>query len=180
MKKVILFLCYFFIVANSFSQTSIFKGVVRDNASNGTVPGASVIDLSSNNGVVTDEKGNFSLITSSGKHRFVCSYIGMKKDTVELDLKDGETLVHNFVLNEVSKMLDIVVISAGKFEQNIEDVTVSMEVIRPKLAESRNSRNITDVLEQVPGLTILDGEPQAMRRRAVMHEDAERCCPACD
>ena len=37
---------------------------------------------------------------------------------------------------------------------------VSIEIIRPSLRESRNTPDTTEVLAQVPGVTILDGEPK--------------------
>jgi hypothetical protein len=51
-------------------------------------------------------------------------------------------------------------VSAGKFEQDYGRITVSMEVIKPQMIENRNTVNIDDVLQQTPGVSIVDGEPQ--------------------
>ena len=62
------------------------------------------------------------------------------------------------VLNEVSKKLDVVEISAGKFEQRIEETTVSMEVIKPQMIENKNTTEIQTAMEQIPGVNITDGQ----------------------
>jgi iron complex outermembrane receptor protein len=63
-------------------------------------------------------------------------------------------------LEENTEDLNLVVVSAGRYEQNIGEVTVSMEVIQPKLLEDKNVVNIDEILQQTPGVAIVDDEPQ--------------------
>ena len=44
-------------------------------------------------------------------------------------------------LRQSSEQLNTVVVSAGKFNQRLEETTVSMEVIKPSLIENKNSSN---------------------------------------
>ena len=44
-------------------------------------------------------------------------------------------------LDELAKELGVVVVSAGKFEQRIEEVTVSMQVIKPAIIEQSNDKD---------------------------------------
>ena len=46
----------------------------------------------------------------------------------------------------------------GKYEQKIEEITVSMEVIKPSLIENKNTTNIQTAMDQVPGVNITDGQ----------------------
>jgi len=155
------FLIFNFSFLISIGQTGYLKGNVKDSLSKETIPGANVF-LSENKskGIVSDINGNYLLEIPVGTHQIVCSYIGMKNDTVLVKIEADKITYQNFFLIEDSKELDVVVISAGKFDQNIEDITVSMEIIKPKLIENRNTVSIESALEQVPGLTILDQEPQ--------------------
>jgi len=161
MKRNLLLISFLFNCTFLIGQTAFLKGVVKDAINREIVPGVNIFD-SKNQSVATvsSEKGNYSLQISPGKHSITCSFIGMKSETVEIDFKEGETVVYNFSLSPESKVLNTVVVSAGKFEQKLEDVTVSMEVFTSELIENKNSNNIKGALEQVPGLTILDGEPQ--------------------
>jgi len=57
-----------------------------------------------------------------------------------------------------SKQLGIVVVSAGKFEQNLNEVTVSMEVLKPSLIENKSLQSIENAVDQVPGVNVIDGQ----------------------
>ena len=52
-------------------------------------------------------------------------------------LQPDEVYILNIELHETAMELGTVVISAGKFEQKIEETTVSMEVIKPSLIENK-------------------------------------------
>ncbi len=161
MKRFFLVLQLFLSFQFVFAQTALLKGTVRDTDTKEAIPGANVFDVRDHSiAVVSDENGNYSLTIPEGKHEMNCSFIGMKIETTDIDFKKGETVVYNFNLAAESKELNTVVVSAGKFEQKLEDITVSMEVLKSSVIENKNARSITDALEQVPGLTILDGEPQ--------------------
>ena len=56
--------------------------------------------------------------------------------------------------------MQTLVISAGRYEQKLEDITVSMDVLKPELIEDNNATNIDQTLNIAPGLNILDGKPQ--------------------
>ena len=71
------------------------------------------------------------------------------------ELKNVEILMIS-----MQEVLGEVVVTAGKFNHKIEDLTISMEVIQPELIQSKNTRSVESVLDQTPGLNILDGEPQ--------------------
>jgi outer membrane cobalamin receptor len=57
-------------------------------------------------------------------------------------------------------LLNTAVISSGKFDQRLEELTVSMEVLKPTLINNKNTTSIETALEQVPGLSIIDNDPQ--------------------
>ena len=54
--------------------------------------------------------------------------------------------------------MDNIVISAGKFEQKLEEVTVSMDVIKPSLIENKNSTDLEVLMNQSPGVQVIDGQ----------------------
>ena len=54
----------------------------------------------------------------------------------------------------MSQDLKQVVVTAGKFEQELSEITVSMEVLSPDVMENINPGNMEDVMNQVPGVTI--------------------------
>ena len=153
-KKIYLlvFLITFFFSANS--QTVI--GTIVDK-NNSPLIGVNVYSKSGK-GVTTDLNGAFRLDLEEGLSKINFSYIGYETLTKEYSLEINKTKNVKIVLNEVSKKLDVVVISAGKFEQRIEETTVSMEVIKPQMIENKNTTEIQTAMEQIPGVNITDGQ----------------------
>ena len=135
--------------------------MVYDGMSQETMVGASVrLANDITVGASTDLDGKFSFVIPEGRQKVVCSFTGMKPDTVELLVTKSQTVYHEFTLKMVAEELGTVVVSAGKFEQKLEELTVSMDVIKPNLIENKNTTNVTQALEMTPGLTIMDEEPQ--------------------
>ena len=146
---------------NNASVTTGVKGVVVDASDKEAIGGATIYDLSDKmHGGVSDVNGNYQLSLTSGKHTIICSFISMKADTIVVFIDSSKVTVHNFYLQSSTIQLQTMVVAAGKYERKLEEVTVSMEVLKPTLIENKNSSNIKSALEQTPGLNILDGEPQ--------------------
>ncbi len=155
-------LVFLFFPALLFAQeTGTLKGVVKDASSYETIIGANIYDMNDiTHGVVSDVNGNYEMNISSGKHTIICSFVSLKSDTIEITINPAKASMHDFLLETTAIQLQTMVITAGKFEQKLNEVSVSMEVLKPTLIENKNSTNVKGVLEQTPGLNILDGEPQ--------------------
>ena len=115
------------------------------------------------NGVVTvatDLDGQYTLQLKPGEHILMCSFIGMSKQERTVTLSTGQTLTWNLVMASAAEELGLVVVSAGRFEQNASEVTVSLEVLQPALVENKATTSLETAIEQTPGVSLVDGEPQ--------------------
>jgi iron complex outermembrane receptor protein len=115
-------------------------------------------DLST--GAITDINGNYSIKLPEGHYDFVISFTGMQTATLEVNIKSGEILRKEIRLKPYVNELQGVEIKVGRFDRSIEEITTSMEIIKPEIIQSKNVTNITSILDYAPGLNILDGEPQ--------------------
>jgi outer membrane cobalamin receptor len=145
----------------SFAQQGTLAGNVYDKQTQETLIGASVVMMQDKaRGAATDLDGNYRFQMPVGTHRIVCSFTGMKADTVTVQIFDGRETRWDFALENFAEQLGVVVVSSGRYEQRLEELTVSMDVLRPEVITAKAATNITQVLEQTPGLTIMDEEPQ--------------------
>lgn len=147
----------------AFSQTGtgVLKGTIFEKGSKDPIIGATIQLLSDlSKGVASDLEGNYVLVLDSGYHKLLCSYLGLQSDTFSVHIIENQIAQKNLTLKQEGKTLETVVVSSGKFEQKLEELTVSMEVIKPNLIQNKNTTSIETVLEQVPGLTIIDNDPQ--------------------
>lgn len=110
----------------------------------------------SGNATITDEKGVFQLTVEQGDSIFTVSFIGYQSQIIQIDPAQKSYSVR---LEKSETVIDEVVLSAGKFEQRIQDVTVSMEVLKPDLIDNKNAQaDIQNAIEQTPGVQVIDGQ----------------------
>ncbi len=142
----------------SGQATGNVSGTVLD-AGSGEPLIAVNISADKQRGTATDLNGAFSLTLDVGQHILWFSYVGYSDQQKEIIIREGETLQLKIEMKASSKMLEEVVVSAGKYEQKLSDVTVSMEVIKPYQLSNQNIVSLDMILEKTPGISILDGQP---------------------
>ena len=155
---ILLALCALQVIAQN---DGYLEGVVKADDTGESLIGVHIKlkgDLST--GAITDINGNYSIKLPEGHYDFVISFTGMQTATLEVNIKSGEILRKEIRLKPYVNELQGVEIKVGRFDRSIEEITTSMEIIKPEIIQSKNVTNITSILDYAPGLNILDGEPQ--------------------
>lgn len=130
------------------AQQQLIKGTVTD-VNGESIIGANVVEKSTNNGVITDVDGNFTLSVSQ-EATLVISYIGY----VSQELKVTPGITMKIVLLEDLQTLDEVVV-VGFGTQKKVNLTGAVGVATAKEIESRPVSSATQALQGlVPGLKI--------------------------
>lgn len=135
------------------------KGVVRSSDSNGPIPGVSVLEKGTQNGVDTDFDGNFELTVSGPNAILVFSYLGFT--TLEIKVEDKSTL--DVVLEPSTESLEELVIVGFGGSQKKESLVSSIATVPVGELQTPTS-NLTNVLAgRVAGLIGYQrsGEPGA-------------------
>ena len=155
---VLLTFCAFQTIAQNHGY---LEGTIKADDTGETLIGAHIKakgDLST--GAITDVDGNYSMQIPEGHYTFVISYTGMETATIVVDVKSGEIIRKDVRLKPYVNELQGVEIKVGRFDRSIEEITTSMEIIKPEIIQNKNVTNIATILDYAPGLNILDGEPQ--------------------
>ncbi len=136
-------------------------GVVKDKTNNEPIIGAHVIMVGNTSlGAVSNFEGEFAIECPIGEHKFFVSFIGFIQDTITVVIEKDIISNRVILMSTEEGMLQEVQVKVGKFDTDLENLTISMVVIRPESIENKNTRSVETVLDQTPGLNILDGEPQ--------------------
>ena len=143
-------LCY-----SAFSQ-SIY-GKVTDAQSGEILVMANILGPD-RRGTVTTIEGNFRLDIPAGEIKITVSYVGYEAKDLTITIAEGENKELNIQLKPINEVLETVVITAGKFEQRIEQTTISLDVIKPNLIEEKNTVSLQDAFNQTPGVIISDDQ----------------------
>lgn len=158
LKRSLFFFSFFYSCAYFLAaQTGIVSGRIYDAATKEAVIGATVFTDDAH-ATFTDVNGDYKLLLQEGNYVLKTKLIGYELAEKSLEIKSNQTISIDFEMRPLSQELSTVVVSAGKFEQRLEEVTVSMEVIKPGLLENNNDINLDATLERVPGVTIIDGQ----------------------
>ncbi len=155
-KELVFSLLFFHITFSLFAQTATIKGTITDVQNQDILIGATV--RSTAFGAVSDYDGNYELELPAGNHELIISYVGYETQKMNITLADNEVKVLNFELGERSTLLQTATVTSGKYEKPLSELTVSMEVIKPQLAEAINTTSIDEVLQKVPGVEMIDGQ----------------------
>ena len=157
MQKIVFIICLAFMSTAIGVQAQTVSGIISNTAGEPT-PGSYI--TSGTNTVASGFDGKYTLQLSPGTHKISCSFIGMATQSKSFSLNEGQNVVWDVVLETEARVLDMAVVSAGRFEQSVAEVTVSLEVLQPVLVESKATTSLESALEQVPGVSMVDGEPQ--------------------
>ena len=137
-----------------WAQTSAtVSGVVIDE--NGeTLPGVSVVEVGTTNGVLTDLNGHYTLKTTSAKPSVSFSYIGYQTTTL---LLNGRTKL-DVQMKVETKVLDEVVV-VGYGVQKKANLTGAIATVGAKELEDRPVTNAAAALQgKVANLNISNGD----------------------
>jgi outer membrane receptor protein involved in Fe transport len=134
-----------------------FRGHVIDETNGDTLAGA-MVSLNNKMAVNTDLHGYFEFNIEAGTYTVNAGLLGYKTNSVVIEPKAGEYSFYVFYLKNGNRALDEVVVSAGKYEQKLSEVTISMEILRSSLIENKNTTSLEYIMNQVPGVTVADGQ----------------------
>lgn len=142
----------------SIAQTSVIKGKVTDADSKEVLIGVSVV-TNTKNGTATDVSGKYSLPVKPGKYKLTYKYVGYADVVKEIVINEGEVHTLDVALKVQVHAIDEIVVSAGKFEQKLSDVTVSLEVLKPARIEAMNTTTLDKAINQIPGVDVSGEQP---------------------
>lgn len=146
-----------FFLTISLSAQTVVTGTIKDKVTSDPLAGATV-SVDGKPGAAADINGVYTMTVEPGKHTLLFHMIGFKDIEKQIEIAEGQKMTVDVLLESDAQTFDLVVVSAGKYEQKIGDVTVSVEVIKSELVENKNTTNMETILDQTPGVNVTDGQ----------------------
>jgi outer membrane receptor protein involved in Fe transport len=115
------------------------------------------ITLKLSNGLVTspDKTGQFFITTSLEKGTITWSHRSIETDSMVFNSnKEPLNIVVKLKINQLSG----IVVSAGKRAQKIEEIPISMEILKPTLIDNKGITDLEQAVDQSPGVYAMDGQ----------------------
>jgi outer membrane receptor protein involved in Fe transport len=133
------------------------EGRVYDSQTLESLPGATVL-LQNDQGVATDEEGFYTLEAVAGSVVITFQYVGYRSVSRQLTLVPGELLLLDVGLEQHVTEMEQVVVSAGKVEQSLSELTVSLSIIKPEAFSSSHITDAQELINKSSGIEVLDGQ----------------------
>lgn len=146
---------FFFIVCFTHLQSQNYRIKVIDKKTSEPLIGVNVIF--GERGTMTDLNGLFDVNVEKFPLKIFLSYVGYDNYSLIIGTKDNFPKV--IELQPLITVLDLVTVTGAKYEQNLQRATVSVDIIKPDLLRSVNATNSDQILNKVPGVQVLDGQP---------------------
>ena len=108
-------------------------------------------------GAATDANGQYKIKLPKGSYEVSFDYTGYEGRTLTVRL-DADPTQLDVQLGDADNLLQQATVTAGKFEKPLGEVTVSLDVLKPRLLDNVNSTSVDQSLDKVPGVSIVDGQ----------------------
>lgn len=126
---------------------NVNKGIVVDDTGQ-PLPGVVISLMGSNFSVVTNASGVFSLPSSINRGELQFSYIGYKRQ--RLNIADNMKVV----MSQDHKLLDEVVVTTQKRNQSAVDVPVAVSALSGQSLQMLNVKQMDEMAQYIPGLQV--------------------------
>ncbi|MFN8164884.1 MAG: SusC/RagA family TonB-linked outer membrane protein [Bacteroidia bacterium] len=165
MRKAITLLALLlaFISMQVSAQERQISGKVTSATDNLGIPGAAVQEVGSNNGVVTDLDGNYTIKVSAGTTQLKFTSVGMKTKMVEI----GTQTKIDIIMSEDTKQLDEVVVTGLAIKREKRSLGyATTQVSSSQLTEGNNTNVIGALQGKIAGVNInsVSGAPGSSNR----------------
>ena len=133
-----------------FAQVS---GKISDSNSNEALFGVKIIS-SDGQKTISSLSGEYTITPKSYPVWIKFSMFGYIEDSIKVN-KPG---FHSFEMSPLTTEIKTVVVTAGRRSQEIQDVPISMEIIKPELINNKGFSNLEKAVNQSPGVFAMDGQ----------------------
>ncbi len=151
----------------AFGQDRNVSGTITDEATNESLPGASVVVKGTSKGATTDLDGKFNLMLAPGENTLVISYIGY--ETQEVSVANIRNVTVKLTPSRTS-LEEVVVVGYGSAK--VKDLTSSIATLKSEdLIRTPSSQPIQAMQGKVSGLQVVTnggpGESPKVRLRGI-------------
>jgi iron complex outermembrane receptor protein len=151
-QKLFTLLVLFFTCITDYAQN--VQGTVLDKSNNEPLISAR-IESSDGQKTVTNADGNFKLNIVKFPIRLKVSMVGYATQEITVNAPNSNLIIK---LGSSDFQTGTVVVSASRRQQEIEEVPMSMDVLKADFMDSKGFSNLEDAVESTPGVHTMDGQ----------------------
>jgi len=156
----LLLIAGFILSTDIFSQDCVVTGKVTDEETSELMPFVNIGIKGSSAGTFSDSNGFYRIVIPDGDHKLVVTCVGYERRERNVSVNGQKELVVDFIMSQGTEELNTVVVTGSKYEQKVQESIASIEVLKASSIHSSNPQSIDQAIDKIPGITIVDNEPQ--------------------
>jgi outer membrane cobalamin receptor len=142
------------------AQTCLVQGKVTDEQTGEALPFVNIGIKGLATGTFSNDHGLYQIELSKGETVLIISCVGYDKQEKHLNVDGKKKLSLDIQMTPTSQELSTFVVSGSKYEQKVENSTSTIEVLKSPSIMVSNPSSIDKAIEKIPGITIVNNEPQ--------------------
>lgn len=160
MKKIIYTLFTLLLLVGSATAQTL-KGYIYDAEDREPLAGATIMCnvKGETKATLSDRNGFYEIALPAGGQNVIFRVFGYEDVNLPVLIDAHSTTERNVYMKTSAILLNEVVVSAGRFEQKLSEITVSMDVLKKADIERHAVTDLSDALRTIPGVDINDRQP---------------------
>jgi len=160
MKKLLLFLCFSFIIGSSWAQNRTVSGTVTAQDDKTPLPGVNVVLMGTVNGTVTDANGKYTIEVPPNANTLTFSFVGMITQSQDINQR---AVVDVEMQSDTRQLQEVVVNAIGENVSKDKLGIASSTVVGTAVAQSGETGLINGLAGKAAGVVITrnGGDPGA-------------------
>jgi outer membrane cobalamin receptor len=158
--RIFFFFSFWILSLAVFAQTTEIRGTITDEKTSETLSFVNIGVKDQTLGTFSDGNGAYKMELPWGIYTLVFSSVGYANFEKSITIEGGTTLLLDITLKSVTRELNTIVVSSSKYAQKIQESISSIEVLKPDLIQNNNLQSVDKAIDQMPGIAVVDNEPQ--------------------
>jgi iron complex outermembrane receptor protein len=142
------------------AQMCVVQGKVMDEQTNEPLPFVNIGIKGLPTGTFSDNNGLYQLELNSKEVVLIISCVGYEKQEKSLNVDGRKKFLLDILMTPISQELSTFVVSGSKYEQKVENSIATIEVLKSQSILASNPSSIDKAIDKIPGITIVNNEPQ--------------------
>lgn len=143
-----------------YAQTCIVQGIITDNQTKEPLAFVNIGVKGMPAGTFSDVHGFYQIELTGKECIFLVSYVGYENLEKYVLLDGQKKILLDLKMVPIAKELSTLVISSSKYEQKLENSIATIEVLKSQAIQISNPSSVDKAIDKIPGITIVDNEPQ--------------------
>ena len=165
-QHFLLFALFIFAPFALLAQTGRITGTIKDEGTNATIAGVSVMTVGGTTAASSDFEGDYTLEVAPGTYTVLFSYIGYaSKEITEVKVEEGAATTLDVSLAPAADELEAVVVSVSARKNTEASVlnmqknsSIVMDGLSSQSIKRTGASDIATAVKVVPGVSVQDGK----------------------